>query len=60
VKVTYAVTVELDPEDWTQAFGVTGDREIRQDVREYLHNNVPGIGVFGNGEVPAKFVQTSR
>lgn len=53
MKVSVTLTVELDPKDWTTAFGIEGSAEIREDVKTYVHSLVDGGGVFGNGEVPA-------
>jgi hypothetical protein len=51
MKVSVTVTVDLDPADWTMAFGVEGDAEIRQEVKDYIGNIAGQSGVFGNGEV---------
>lgn len=53
MKIRVSITVDLDPEDWTLAFGMSGNAEIREDVKEYVLNMVRDSGVFGNGEVPA-------
>lgn len=55
MKVVVTVTVEIeDPSQWTLAFGVEGLAAIRQDVKEYIGNDLPQFGVFGNGEVDAE------
>lgn len=55
MKVVVTVTVEIkDPSQWTLAFGVEGLAAIRQDVKEYVGNEVQQVGVFGNGEVDAE------
>lgn len=38
MKVRLEFTVDINPEEWTRAFGVAGASEIRQDVREYMRN----------------------
>lgn len=54
MKVRVVLTVELDVEDWTTAYGVSGASEIRQDVREYILNMVQQGETFcSTGEVPA-------
>jgi hypothetical protein len=53
VKISMRVTVEIDPNDWIAAFGVEGQSEIRDDVKQYIRSLLQGDGVFGSGEVPA-------
>jgi hypothetical protein len=55
MKVVVHLEIEIeDPADWTTTFGIEGGREIRADIKEYVHNMVADGAVFGNGEVPAK------
>lgn len=49
VQVAVHLTVELDPDDWTLAYGVTGLPEIRKDVRRYAHNQVQQSYALGEG-----------
>jgi hypothetical protein len=55
--MTVVITVEItlpDPEQWTTAFGIEGRAVIRQDVKQYVANQIRGEGVFGDGEVAAE------
>lgn len=55
MKIRVELLVDLaDPAEWTLAFGISGDFEIRRDVKEYVVNSlVADCGVFGDGEVEA-------
>ncbi|MFI0262515.1 hypothetical protein ACH4OW_26140 [Streptomyces sp. NPDC017056] len=54
MKIAVTITVELeDPAQWTEAFGVEGAANIRQDVKVYVGYGVQSAGVFGDGEVAA-------
>lgn len=57
VKVTITVSVDFDAQAWRDTFGLgqASQSEVRSDIRNYLEENLPGIGVFGDGEVPAEF-----
>lgn len=59
MKVRVSLVIEFDPENWTTAFGVEGNKAIREDVRLYVTNGIQQWGVFGNGEVPADVQVTS-
>lgn len=55
MKIALQITIEIkDPADWTLTFGTEGAAAIRQDVKEYVGNEIQHVGVFGNGEVPAE------
>lgn len=56
MKVRVILTIDFDAADWTLAFG-TDPAKIRQDVRDYVTENVRHCGVFGDGEVPATVTQ---
>lgn len=56
MKIKVSITVEIDPADWTQAFGVDGAAAIREDVKAYIGDGVSQGGVFGTGEVSLKSV----
>lgn len=59
LKIRMSVTITLDPDDWTAAYDVAGVAAIRADVRRYVGELLPGLGVFGDGEVPADVLVTS-
>jgi len=40
MRVKIEVTLDIDPEAWTLAYGVSGAQEIREDVRAYALNGV--------------------
>lgn len=42
LKVRIALTVEVDTEDWTSDYGVSGTAAIRSDVKEYVRNVIAG------------------
>jgi hypothetical protein len=42
MKVRITLTVEIDPEEWTTAYGVEGAQEIRADVKQYVANGIAG------------------
>lgn len=55
MRVRVEILVDIpDPEEWTTAFGVTGDLAIRRDIKSYIGNEVQSAGVFGDGEVTAE------
>lgn len=46
LKVRVEMTLVVDADDWTTAFGVEGERRIRQDVQDYLCDGVNGLRVW--------------
>ena len=40
MKVSVNLTIDVDPEAWTLAYGVEGAAAIREDVRGYVLNGV--------------------
>jgi len=40
MRVKIEVTVDIDPEVWALAYGVSGAKEIREDVRAYARNAI--------------------
>jgi hypothetical protein len=42
VKVKISVTVEVNPQEWTQTYGVEGAKEIREDVKSYIVGQIQG------------------
>lgn len=56
MKIKVELTIELeDPNDWDLTFSIGSNRkDIREDVKQYVLYNLHCLGVFGNGECPAK------
>lgn len=53
IRVAMKVMIEVDPEDWTTAFGVEGTAAIRNDVREYWGEIVTNTQIVTDGEIDA-------
>lgn len=42
MRVKISMTVEVNPEEWTLAYGVEGAAAIREDVKSYIRGQVQG------------------
>lgn len=52
IKVSVRVTVEFDPQDWADTFGLElGD--VRTDAKAYLETEIEAMPIFAS-EVPGK------
>jgi hypothetical protein len=40
VKVKVEVTVDINPEAWEMNYGISGAKEIREDVKEFAKNAI--------------------
>lgn len=38
MKIKVTLTLDIDPEAWTENYGVESAEEIREDVQSYAHN----------------------
>lgn len=43
MKITVPLTIEVDTDEWTRAYGVEGAGRIREDVRLYVLNGVQNM-----------------
>lgn len=51
MRVAVTLTVEVDPEAWEAAYGVSGSRQIRDDVRIYIRGQVQNSAAADEGGI---------
>jgi hypothetical protein len=45
MRVKISLTVEVDPQWWSDEYGTSGNAEVREDVRRYVRTALDGCPV---------------
>lgn len=51
MKVRVTLSIDVDPEAWTDTYGIEGAAEIRADVKQYVRGLVSGCAAADEGAI---------